>query len=120
MYGYSGALESTGFDEPGIGGAKLIVVKYKDGNMAMDAKNLSFGKIVFKKEIVDITGVDSGSEVVSRVNKRNRAPLARSVKITTTSDNVYYVRFGVKQKKRLSSSVTKGCLRIAKLAVLTV
>ena len=69
MYGYSGALESTGFDEPGIGGAKLIVVKYKDGNMAMDAKNLSFGKIVFKKETVDITGVDSGSEVVSRVSR---------------------------------------------------
>ena len=69
MYGYSGALESTGFDEPGIGGAKLITVKYKDGNMSMDAKNLTFGKIVFKKEIIDITGVDTGSEVVSRVSR---------------------------------------------------
>lgn len=69
MYGYSGALESTGFDEPGIGGAKLITVKYKNGNMTMDAKNLTFGKIVFKKETVDITGVDSGSEIVSRVSR---------------------------------------------------
>lgn len=68
MYGYSGALESTGFDEPGIGGAKLITVKYRDGEMSMDAKNLTFGKIVFKKETIDITGVDSGSEVVSRVS----------------------------------------------------
>ena len=68
MYGYSGALESIGFDEPGIGGAKLITVKYKDGEMSMDAKNLTFGKIVFKKETVDITGVDTGSEVVSRVS----------------------------------------------------
>ncbi len=68
MYGYSGALESTGFDEPGIGGAKLITVKYKDGNMSMDAKNLTFGKIVFKSETIDITGVDSGSEIVSRVS----------------------------------------------------
>ncbi len=69
MYGYSGALESTGFDEPGIGGAKLITVKYKDGNMSMDAKNLTFGKIVFKKEIIDISGVDTGSEIVSRVSR---------------------------------------------------
>lgn len=69
MYGYSGALESTGFDEPGIGGAKLITVKYKNGEMSMDAKNLTFGKIVFKKETIDISGVDSGSEVVSRVSR---------------------------------------------------
>ena len=69
MYGYSGALESTGFDEPGNGGAKLITVKYKNGEMSMDAKNLTFGKIVFKKETIDITGVDSGSEVVSRVSR---------------------------------------------------
>ena len=69
MYGYAGALESTGFDEPGNGGAKLITVKYNNGEMSMDAKNLTFGKIVFKKETIDITGVDSGSEVVSRVSR---------------------------------------------------
>ena len=68
MYGYSGALESTGFDEPGIGGAKLITVKYNNGEMSMDAKNLTFGRIVFKTETIDITGVDSGSEIVSRVS----------------------------------------------------
>ena len=68
MYGYSGALESTGFDEPGIGGAKLITVKYKNGEMSMDAKNLTFGKIAFKKETIDITGVDTSSEVVARVS----------------------------------------------------
>ena len=68
MYSYSGALESTGFDEPGIGGAKLLTVKYKDGEMTMDAKNLSFGSIVFKRESIDITGVDTGSEVMSRVS----------------------------------------------------
>lgn len=69
LCGYSGALESTGFDEPGIGGAKLITVKYNNGEMSMDAKNLTFGKIVFKKETIDITGVDTGSEVVSRVSR---------------------------------------------------
>lgn len=69
MYGYAGALESTGFDEPGIGGAKLITVKYNNGEMSMDAKNLIFGQIVFKKEIIDITGVDNGAEIVKRVSQ---------------------------------------------------
>ena len=69
MYGYCGALESTGFDEPGIGGAKLITVKYNNGEMSMDAKNLIFGQIVFKKEIIDITGVDNGAEIVKRVSQ---------------------------------------------------
>ena len=69
MYGYAGALESTGFDEPGIGGAKLITVKYNNGEMSMDAKNLIFGQIVFKKEVIDITGVDSGAEIVKRVSQ---------------------------------------------------
>ena len=68
MYGYSGAIESTGFDEPGIGGAKLLTIKYQGGEMSMDAKNLTFGEIVFKKEIVDVTGVDTGSEIISRVS----------------------------------------------------
>ena len=68
MYGYCGALESTGFDEPGIGGAKLITVKYDNGEMSMDAKNLSFGQIVFKKEAVDVTGVDNGAEILKRVS----------------------------------------------------
>lgn len=68
MYGYCGAIESTGFDEPGIGGAKLVTVKYMGGEMSMDAKNLTFGKIAFKKEVIDVTGVNSGSEIVSRVS----------------------------------------------------
>ena len=69
MYGYSGAIESTGFDEPGIGGAKLVTVKYADGEMSMDAKNLVFGQIAFRKEVIDITGVDTGSEIINRVSR---------------------------------------------------
>ena len=69
MYGYSGAIESTGFDEPGIGGAKLITVKYTDGEMSLDAKNLVFGKIAFRKEAVDVTGVETVSEIINRVTR---------------------------------------------------
>lgn len=68
MYGYCGALESTGFEEPGIGGAKLITVKYNKGEMSMDAKNLTFGKIVFKKESIDITGLDTSNDIINRIS----------------------------------------------------
>ena len=69
MYGYSGALESMGFDDPGLGGAKLITVKYKNGELSIDAKNMTFGQVVFKNESMDITGVDTTNEIINRVSK---------------------------------------------------
>ena len=68
MYSYSGALESTGFAQAGIGGAKLIAVKYEGGELAIDAKNLTFGQIVFKKETLDVTGVASNNDVINRIS----------------------------------------------------
>ena len=69
IYGYAGALESTGFDEPGMGGAKLISVRYNNGELSMDAKNMTFGQIVFKTEKRDITGVDTNNEIINRVSR---------------------------------------------------
>ena len=69
LLGYAGALESTGFDEPGMGGAKLITVKYMDGELSIDAKNMSFGQITFKTEQIDITGVDTNIEIIKRVSR---------------------------------------------------
>ena len=69
LCGYSGAIESTGFDEPGIGGAKLLNIKYHNGEMSIDAKNLTFGQIVCKKETIDVTGIDSNNEIINRVSR---------------------------------------------------
>ncbi len=69
FYGYPGALESTGFDEPGMGGVKLIVVRYNNGELSIDAKNMSFGQITFKKDSIDISGVDSNNEIINRVSR---------------------------------------------------
>ena len=69
LYGYSGSLESVGYDTPGIGGAKLLTVKYKNGELSIDAKNLTFGQVVFKRETLDITGVDSNNEIINRVSR---------------------------------------------------
>ena len=69
LYGYSGALECTGFDEPGMGGAKLISIRYNNGELAIDAKNMSFGQIVFKTDSIDITGVDTNNEIINLVSR---------------------------------------------------
>lgn len=69
MYGYSGALESVGFDNPGVGGAKLVVVKYKGGELSIDAKNMSFGQVAFKTEPLDITGTSTNNEIINLVSR---------------------------------------------------
>ncbi len=69
MYAYAGALEASGFDDPGIGGAKLITVKYDSGELSIDAKSMAFGRIAFKEETIDVTAVDSGNEIINRISK---------------------------------------------------
>lgn len=69
MYAYSGSLESVGFDEPGMGGAKLITIRYNSGELSIDVKNMPFGTVRFEREVIDVTGVDTNSEIISRVGR---------------------------------------------------
>lgn len=69
MYAYAGALESIGFEEPGMGGAKLISIKYNSGELSVEAKSMTFGHIRFEREVVDITGVNTNNEIVNRVSQ---------------------------------------------------
>ena len=69
MYAYAGAIESIGFEEPGMGGAKLISVKYKNGELSIDAKSMTFGQIRFEREVVDITGVNTNNEIMNIVSR---------------------------------------------------
>lgn len=66
-YAYAGALECTGFEEPGLGGANLISVTYSDGELTIENKKMEFGHVRFETEELDITGVDSGNEVINRI-----------------------------------------------------
>ncbi len=68
-YAYCGALECTGFDEPGLGGANLITIDYADGEIAIDSKSISFGHVRFKTETLDITGVSTGNEIINRISR---------------------------------------------------
>ena len=69
MYAYAGALESVGFEEPGMGGAKLIAIKYNNGELSIDAKSMTFGEIRFEREVIDITGVNTNNEIINRISK---------------------------------------------------
>ena len=66
---YCGSLECTGFEEPGLGGANLIVVNYKSGELSIDVKRLSFGHLRFITETIDITGVNSNNEIINRMSR---------------------------------------------------
>ena len=68
-YAYAGSLECTGFDEPGIGGANLISVTYSDGELSIENKKVSFGHVRFETEKLDITGVNTGNEIISRISR---------------------------------------------------
>ena len=69
LYGYSGSLECIGFDEPGMGGVKVILIRYDNGELSIDAKNMTFGQILFKTEVIDITGVNTNNEIINRVSR---------------------------------------------------
>jgi DNA repair exonuclease SbcCD nuclease subunit len=69
MYSYCGSLECTGFDEPYLGGVKLLNIDYNDGELSMDGKHVSFGHLKFLTETIDITGVDGNNEITNRISK---------------------------------------------------
>ncbi len=69
MYSYSGSLECTGFDEPYVGGVKLLNIDYNDGEMSIDGKHVSFGHLRFVTEQIDITGVNANNEITNRISQ---------------------------------------------------
>ncbi len=69
-YAYSGSLECTGFLEPGIGGANLISITYSGGDeLSIENKRVPFGHVRFETEKLDITGVNTSNEIISRISR---------------------------------------------------
>ncbi len=69
MYSYCGSLESTGFDNPYLGGVKLLNIDYNNGELSMDGKHITFGSLRFVEETMDITGVDTNNEIINRISQ---------------------------------------------------
>jgi DNA repair exonuclease SbcCD nuclease subunit len=69
FYTYCGSLECTGFDNPGIGGANLIIIDDRAGGISIDVRKLTFGHLCFYTEKIDITGVDAYNEIINRISR---------------------------------------------------
>ncbi len=69
MYSYCGSLECTGFDNPDRGGIKLLNINYDDGELSIDGKHVSFGRLKFVVEQIDITGVSANNEITNRISQ---------------------------------------------------
>ncbi|MBQ9070840.1 MAG: metallophosphoesterase [Clostridia bacterium] len=69
FYTYCGSLECTGFENPGIGGANLIIVDDKNGGISIDVRKLTFGHLSFHTEEIDVTGVDAYNEIINRISR---------------------------------------------------
>lgn len=69
MYSYPGSLECTGFDNPYLGGVKLLTVNYNEGELGIDGKHISFGRLRFVTETIDITGLDTNNDITNCISK---------------------------------------------------
>lgn len=69
MYSYSGSLESTGFENPEMGGVKQLDIDYNDGEMSIECKQFSFGHVKFVVEEIDITGIRANNEITNRISQ---------------------------------------------------
>ncbi len=67
-YSYCGALECTGFEESGVGGANLITVDYSDGELSIEHKSIFFGHVDFKTETIDVTGMNTSNEIINAIS----------------------------------------------------
>ena len=67
-YSYCGALECTGFEESGLGGANLITIDYSEGEVAIETKSVKFGHVEFVTEELDVTGVNTQAEIINRIS----------------------------------------------------
>ena len=69
FYTYCGSLECTGFDNPGIGGANLIIVDDRNGGISIDVRKLTFGHLTFHTEQIEVTGVNAYNEIINRISR---------------------------------------------------
>ncbi len=70
IYSYPGAVECVGFDQPGVGGVNRFTVGYKKGEISISVKKpVILGHLDFKEETLNVTGVDTNNEILSRVSR---------------------------------------------------
>lgn len=69
FYTYCGSLECTGFENPGIGGANLIMIDTNEESLSIDVRKFAFGHMRFYTEVIDITGINAYNEIINRISR---------------------------------------------------
>ncbi len=96
-YSYSGSLECTGFEDPGIGGVNLVTIEHdEEGLTSIENKSMSFGHVRFESEKLDITGVNTTNEIINRISRmisdrKYDSETALRVELTGYLDPRFYV-----------------------------
>ncbi len=67
VYAYSGALEHSGYGEPGVGGANLITITQKEEERILGSERIFFGSTLFATEEIEVSGVKDESDILARI-----------------------------------------------------
>ena len=70
VYAYSGCLENRSYDEPGIGGANLVLAVPEGEGWKISAKRLIFGRHRYRTEHLDVTGIQTPEEAETALRER--------------------------------------------------
>lgn len=70
VYAYSGCLENRSYDEPGKGGANLVIATAASEGWQISARRLEFGTHRYVSEQVDITGLSQEEEILAKMHAR--------------------------------------------------
>ncbi len=67
LYAYCGCMEGRSFDEPGIGGAYLLIARPNDTGYTLESERIEFARRRYEVAQVDLTGVDTQLETARRI-----------------------------------------------------
>lgn len=67
LYAYCGCMEGRSFDEPGIGGAYLVVARPNETGYTIETERIEFARRRYEVAQVDLTGVDTQLETARRI-----------------------------------------------------
>ncbi len=69
---YSGVAEGRSFDEPGFGGARLVMIERTDHGISVSTKRLIFSRHRYMTEQVEVDGAERDEDVADRIAERIR------------------------------------------------
>ncbi len=67
VHAYSGALENSGYGEPGVGGANVVQILMSGAEHIVTGERMTFGTCLFATEELEVTGVNTAEDILERL-----------------------------------------------------